>query len=54
MEKKKNMYRILVGKSEGRNPLGKRRCSWEDNVKTYNKVTGCVSVECINMTQERA
>jgi hypothetical protein len=54
MEEKKNVYRILVGKSEGRKPLGKRRCSWEDNVKTDNKGTGCVSVECINMTQKRA
>lgn len=51
MEEKKNVYRIFVGKSEGRNPLGKHRCSWEDNVKTDNKGTGCVRVDCIDMTQ---
>jgi len=41
MEEKKNVFRVLVGKSEGRNPLGISRCSWKDNVKTDNKGTGC-------------
>ena len=54
MGEKKNVYRVLVGESEGRNPLGKRTCIWEVNVKTYTKGTGCVSVDCIKMTQERA
>jgi hypothetical protein len=26
-------YRILVGRPEGRRPLGSRRCRWEDNIK---------------------
>jgi hypothetical protein len=26
-------YKVLVGKPEGRRPLGKPRCRWEDNVK---------------------
>jgi hypothetical protein len=26
-------YRILVGKPEGRRPLGRFRCRWEDNIK---------------------
>jgi hypothetical protein len=30
---KRNGYRVLVAKSEGRRPLGKSRCKWEDNIK---------------------
>jgi hypothetical protein len=28
-----NAYRILVGKPEGKRPLGRPRCRWEDNIK---------------------
>jgi hypothetical protein len=30
MEEKRNAYRILVGKSEGKRPLGRLRHRWED------------------------
>jgi hypothetical protein len=30
---KRNAYRILVGKPEGRQPLGRQRCRWVDNIK---------------------
>jgi hypothetical protein len=33
MRKKKNAYRILVGKPEGRGPLGRPRRRWVDNIK---------------------
>ena len=26
-------YRVLVGKPEGKRPLGRTRCRWEDNIK---------------------
>jgi hypothetical protein len=29
----KNVYRILVGKPEGKKPLGRPRCRWVDNTK---------------------
>jgi hypothetical protein len=29
---KRNVYRILVGKPEGKRPLGRLRCRWEDNI----------------------
>jgi hypothetical protein len=29
-----SIYRVLVGKPEGKRPLGRRRRKWEDNVKT--------------------
>jgi hypothetical protein len=28
----KNAYKILVGKPEGKRPLGRSRCRWEDNI----------------------
>jgi hypothetical protein len=31
--KLKNAYRILVGKPEGKRPLGRPRCRWVDNIK---------------------
>jgi hypothetical protein len=31
---KRNAYKILVGKLEGKMPLGRFRHSWEDNIKT--------------------
>jgi hypothetical protein len=30
---KKSVYRVLVGKPEGKRPLGKPRRNWEDNIK---------------------
>jgi hypothetical protein len=33
MGEKRNTYRILVGKPEGRRPLGRRRSRWMENIK---------------------
>jgi hypothetical protein len=33
MEEKKNAYRILVGRPEGKRPLEIHRYRWEDNIK---------------------
>jgi hypothetical protein len=33
MGEKRNAYRILVGKPEGRRPLRRPRCRWVDNIK---------------------
>ena len=30
---RRGAYRVLVEKPEGRRPLGKRKCRWEDNIK---------------------
>jgi hypothetical protein len=32
---RRNAYRILVGKLEGKKPLGKHTRRWEDNIKIY-------------------
>jgi hypothetical protein len=34
---RRNAYRILMGKPEGKRPLGRPRRRWEDNVKMYLK-----------------
>jgi hypothetical protein len=34
---KREAYRILVGKPEGKRPLGRRRRRWEDNIKMDHK-----------------
>jgi hypothetical protein len=37
-EEKRNAYRILVGKPEGKRPLGRSRHRWEDNIVS---IWGC-------------
>jgi hypothetical protein len=36
-----NARRILIGKSEGKTPLGRFRCIWEDNIKVNLKQVQC-------------
>jgi hypothetical protein len=33
MGETRNAYRILMGKAEGKRPLGRLRCRWVDNIK---------------------
>jgi hypothetical protein len=33
MEESRGLYRILVGQPEGRQPLGRQRRRWENNIK---------------------
>jgi hypothetical protein len=33
MGERRGAYRALVGKPEGRRPLGRPRCRWENNIK---------------------
>jgi len=36
----RGVHRVLVGKPEGRRPLGRPRGRWEDNIKTDLQVVG--------------
>ena len=35
------VYRVLVGKPEGKRPLGRPKCRWEDNIKMDLQEVGC-------------
>jgi hypothetical protein len=37
----RSAYNILVGRPEGRRPLGRPRRRWEDNIKKRNMVLRC-------------
>jgi hypothetical protein len=47
------MYRGLVGKPEGKRPLGRPRRRWEDNVKMDLDEVGCGCMDWINLAQDR-
>jgi hypothetical protein len=50
---KKNVYRLLVGKPEGKRPLGRPRRRWTDNIKMVLSETGLGGVDWIGLTQDR-
>jgi hypothetical protein len=41
MEEGRSMYRVLVGKPEGKRPLGRPRRRWEDNVRVDLQEVEC-------------
>jgi hypothetical protein len=47
-----NAYRILVGKSEGRRPLGRPRHWWVDNIKMDLREIGWDGVDLVNLAQD--
>jgi hypothetical protein len=50
---KRNANGILVGKPEGKRPLGKPRRRWVDNNKMDLREIGWDSVDWVNMAQDR-
>ena len=49
----KGVYRVLVGKTEGKGPLGRPRRRWEDDIKTDLQEMGCGGMEWIELAQDR-
>jgi hypothetical protein len=47
------VYRVLVGKPEGKIPLGRLRRRWEDNIKMDLQEVGCVGMDWIELAQDR-
>jgi len=47
------VYRVLVGKPEGKRPLGKSRCRWEDNTETDLQEVRWGGMDCIDLAQNR-
>jgi len=53
MGERKGIYRVCVGKPEGKRPLGRPRHRWEDNIKMYLQEMGCGGVDWIELAQDR-
>ena len=53
MGERRGVYRVLVGKPEGKRPLGRPRLGWEDNIKMDLQEVGCGGIEWIELAQER-
>jgi hypothetical protein len=52
MGEKRGAYRIWVGRPEGRQPLGRPRCRWDDNIKMDLQEVGW-GMDWIELTQDR-
>jgi hypothetical protein len=50
---KRNAYRLLVGKPEGKRTLGRPKCGWVDNIKIDFGETGWGGVDWIVLAQDR-
>ena len=47
MGERRGLYRVLVGTSEGKRPLGRPRSRWEDNIKLDLQEVGCGGMDWI-------
>jgi len=53
MGEDRGLYRVLVGKPEGKRPLGRPRRRWEDNIKMDLQEVGCGGMDWIELAQDR-
>jgi hypothetical protein len=53
MREKRNVYRLLVGKLEGKRPLGRPRRRWIDNIKMDLLEIGLNVVNWIGLAQDK-
>jgi hypothetical protein len=52
-EEKRNAYRILVAKPEGKRSLGRPRCRWVNSINIDPRNIGWVGMDWIDMAQDR-
>jgi len=53
MGEKRGVYRVLMGKPEGKRPLGRPKHGWEDNNKMDNQEVECGVMDWIELAQVR-
>jgi hypothetical protein len=53
MGEKRNAYRLLVGKPEGKRPLGRPRCRWVDNITMDLGEVGGGDVDWFDLAKDR-
>jgi hypothetical protein len=50
---RRGVYRVLVGRSDGKRPLVRPRGRWEDNIKMDLQKVGCGGMDWIELAQDR-
>jgi len=53
MGEERGVYRVLVGKPEGKRPLGRPRRRWMDNIRMDLQEVGCGYRDWIGLAQDR-
>ena len=53
MGEERGVYRVLVGKPEGKRPMGRPRLRWVDNIRMDLQEVGCVFMDWIGLAQDR-
>ena len=53
MGEERGVYRVLMGKPEGRRPLGRPSCRWVDNIRMDLQEVGCGYMDWIGLAQDR-
>jgi len=53
MGERKGAYRVLVGKPEGKRPLGRPRPRWKNNIKMDLQEAECGGMDWIELAQDR-
>ena len=53
MGEERGAYRVLVGKPEGKRPLGRPRRRWVNNIRLDLQKVGCGCMDCIGLAQDR-
>jgi len=53
MDEEREVYRVLLGKPEGKRPLGRPRRRWVDNFRMDLQEVGCVYMDLIGLAQDR-
>ena len=52
MGERRGIYRVLVGKPEGKRPLGRSRRRWNDNIKMDLQKVGCRDIDWIELAED--
>jgi hypothetical protein len=53
MGERNGAYVVMVGKPEGKRPLGRLRLGWEDGIKMELQGVGCLGMDWIDLAQDR-
>jgi hypothetical protein len=53
MGERRGVYRVLVGKPEGKRPQGRPRFRWEGNIKIDLQEVGCGGMDWIELAQDK-